>query len=90
MRIVPGASWSAGRRALEACHQSLGKLGTQIVTFGRCYQWRVFCYERWNTWCQVSVQIVTYNRTCLVLEALQQIEAQDYAGEIEAQVRNQL
>ncbi|CAK9082504.1 unnamed protein product [Durusdinium trenchii] len=34
----------------------------------------------------VSVQIVTYNRTCLVLEALQQIEAQDYAGEIEVLV----
>lgn len=31
----------------------------------------------------VSVQIATYNRPSLVLEALQQIEVQDYAGKIE-------
>lgn len=33
---------------------------------------------------KVSVQIATYNRPSLLLEALHQIEVQDYAGQIEA------
>ena len=42
--------------------------------------WAMFCMMSF----QVSVQIATYNRPSLVLEALQQIEVQDYAGKIEA------
>lgn len=36
--------------------------------------------------CEVSVQIVTYNRPKLLLEALQQIEHQDYPGRISVSI----